>query len=257
MSTLSILGYGATVIMGVTLGILGGGGSILTMPILVYLFRTPATNAVPESLFLVAVTALAGSLPFIKRREFDGSAFLWFGLPSVGSIFLTRRYFVPVLPPEFGPVSKDQALLVLFGVVMLAAAGSMIGKRPEQSEHVHSPYKLLVQGVFVGVLAGLIGAGGGFLIVPALIRLARLQTRTAIGTSLAVIAANSSVGFFASKLPGAAEWVHQLVLAGLALTGALAGAVLGKSIPGERLRPAFGVFVLVMGLFVIGVEALK
>lgn len=257
MTTLSMLGYVATLLMGVTLGILGGGGSILTMPILVYLFRTPAHDAVPDSLFLVAVTAFAGSLPFIRRREFDGSAFLWFGIPSVVSIFLTRRLLVPILPPAFGPVARDQALLVLFGLVMLAAAASMIAKRPEQSEQVHSPWKLLAQGLFVGVLAGLIGAGGGFLIVPALIRLAGLSTRIAIGTSLAVIAANSSVGFLASRLPAAGEWVHLLVLAALALLGALAGAVLGKSIPGQRLRPTFGVFVLVMGVFVIGAELLK
>lgn len=257
MSSLSFIGYGATLLMGVTLGVLGGGGSILTMPILVYLFRTPAHDAVPDSLFLVAVTALAGSLPFIRRREFDGSAFLWFGIPSIGSIFLTRRFLVPILPPAFGPVGKDQALLVLFGVVMLAAAGAMMTKRSEPTEQIYAPGKLLVQGLFVGVLAGLIGAGGGFLIVPALIRLAGLPTRTAIGTSLSVIAANSSVGFMASSLPAASEWVHLGTLAALALIGAVVGAVVGKSIPGERLRPAFGVFVLVMGVFVIGVEALK
>lgn len=257
MTTLSFVGYAATLLMGVTLGILGGGGSILTMPILVYLFRTPAQEAVPDSLFLVAVTAFAGSLPFTKRREFDGSAFLWFGLPSVASIFLTRRFLVPALPHAFGTVGKDQALLVLFGVVMLAAAGSMLAKRPEPSEHVHAPWKLLAQGLLVGILAGLIGAGGGFLIVPALIRLAGLPTRTAIGTSLAVIAANSSVGFLASSLPAASEWVHLLVLAALALLGAFVGAVLGKSIPGQRLRPTFGAFVLVMGVFVIGAEVLK
>jgi len=261
------LGYFGAVLMGLSLGLIGGGGSILTVPILVYLFSIDAVLATAYSLFIVGFTSLIGSFSHMKLGNVHWKTAIVFGIPSILSVFLTRLYLVPAIPNpivQFGnmEISKSMGLLLLFAVIMLLASYSMIKKpkkKTDESEgEVAFNYPLiLVEGAVVGVLTGLVGAGGGFLIIPALVLLAKLPMKKAVGTSLIIIAAKSLIGFMGDmKGDEIIDWNFLGLFSGLAVAGIIAGSLLSKRIPGEKLKPAFGWFVLVMGAYIIVKETL-
>lgn len=253
---MELLGYLAAAAIGVTLGLMGGGGSILTVPVLVYLFGVPAATATGDSLFLVGATAGVGAGLFVRQKQVDGRAAMAFLAPAFLTVWLTRRFLVPALPAHFGLLPLGTALLLLFAALMLVTAVSMLRPRPEAPE-IGKPSlgRLVPSALGVGVLTGLVGAGGGFLIVPALALFARLPMKRAVGTSLAVIAANSLFGFFSDPaLARAADWPFLLALTALALAGMGVGTALSKKVSGAALRPAFGVFLLVMGTYMAGHE---
>ncbi|MDX9759399.1 MAG: sulfite exporter TauE/SafE family protein, partial [Bacteroidota bacterium] len=196
-------GFIAALIIGMTLGLIGGGGSILTVPSMVYLSGIAPMPATAYSLFVVGLTALVGSVAYMRKGLVDYHTAFVFGAPSLVAVFLTRHSLMPALPLEFGMVAgltitRDLALMLLFAVLMIAASVSMIrrGKVPISSVPPRSSYPLvLLEGSVVGVLTGLVGAGGGFLIIPALVVLARLPMNVAVGTSLLIIAVKSLIGF--------------------------------------------------------------
>ena len=271
---MEIIGYIGAILMGLSLGLIGGGGSILTVPILVYLFQVDAVLATAYSLFIVGLTSLVGSFSHIKLGNVHWRTAIVFGIPSIISVFLTRSYLVPRIPdpimtfgqdPSGGAalvVTKSVGLLLLFAVIMVMAAYSMIKPSKKSgtdtlsnTEDVQPQFNytlILAEGAIVGVVTGLVGAGGGFLIIPALVLLAKLPMKQAVGTSLMIIAAKSLIGFVGDMRGNEViDWNFLAVFSSIAVVGILLGSWLSKRIPGEKLKPAFGWFVLVMGTYII------
>jgi uncharacterized membrane protein YfcA len=265
---MEILGYIGAIIMGLSLGLIGGGGSILTVPILVYLFHVDAVLATAYSLFIVGLTSLIGSGSHMRLGNIHWRTAIVFGIPSILAVYATRAWLVPWLPdPLFSigdtPVSKALGMLVFFALLMVAAAYSMIRKPtvpkgPDQpaEQAVKFNYPLILgEGLIVGTITGLVGAGGGFLIIPALVLLAKLPMKQAVGTSLIIIAAKSLLGFLGDlKSDEFIDWAFLGIFSAVAIGGILLGSMLSKRIPNEKLKPAFGWFVLVMGIYIIGRE---
>ena len=204
MSGQELIGYASAIVVGLVIGLAGGGGSILTVPIFVYVFHIPTVLATTYSLFVVGSTSLIGSLNHIWNKRVDLRVTVAFALPSFISVYLSRRFLVPALPDplfqfERFALSKSQAILYFFAIVMIIAARAMIhSDRPEQGEAADGQprYKsLALDGLAVGLLTGTIGAGGGFLIVPLLVLMAGLPMYRAVATSVLIIAVNSFVGF--------------------------------------------------------------
>jgi uncharacterized protein len=258
-------GWIAAIAIGISLGLLGGGGSILTVPVLAYLFAQPAEVATGYSLFIVGISSLIGAMGYLRRHEIHLRAAALFAVPSMLGAFLVRLLLLPMLPDPIAAIagrdlSRGSFLLILFALLMLIVAFRMIrGPAVAGEAPIHpAPLKVAATGLAVGSLAGLLGAGGGFLIVPALVLLTRLPMRMAIGSSLLIIAVQSLVGFSGDLLAGRSiDWPFLLSVTGIAVAGVLVGSRLGKHIPGARLRPAFGVFVLVMAILMLGAEVAK
>lgn len=259
-----VFGYLVAALIGVSLGLLGGGGSILTVPMLVYLFHLPATEATAYSLFIVGVTALIGAVLHARHGDLDLRSAINFAIPMVLGVYLMRRLIGPSLPEtlfSFGSVSitKDRATLVLFAILMLAAGVAMI-RRPSVPPPATTPKPLpfMLQGFTTGLVTGALGAGGGFLIVPALALAARIPMKRAVATSLAVIASSSLMGFVGDIQAGQPiAWGLLSSLALIAALGSLGGVWLSRGISGQRLKPAFGYLVFAMGLFVLILETVR
>lgn len=260
-SILEIVGYIAAILIGVSLGLIGGGGSILTVPVLVYLFDDiEASTAIPYSLFVVGITSVAGALSYFKKDLVDLRTAIIFGMPSIVMVYLTRSYILPIIPEVIWDaatweLTKNMLLMLLFAIVMLMASYSMIRKRGNSDSHEEQQpigyVRVILQGAMVGMLTGLIGAGGGFLIIPALVNLLRLPMKKAIGTSLVIIAVNSLSGFVFSLSYTVIDWPFILSVAAIAMVGIFVGSYLSTFIDGKKLKPAFGYFVLVMGIIIL------
>lgn len=247
------IGYMASLLIGASLGLMGGGGSILTVPVLVYLFRHSVSTATGESLFLVGATAAIGAWLLARRGLVDARITFLFFLPSFVMVWLTRSLLLPAIPAQVGPISRDTLLLIFFAALMLATAFSMFRGREGEPDAIPASYgKAILPALLVGIATGLLGAGGGFLIVPALTLAIRLPMKRAVGTSLAIIAVNSLFGFFTdSNVRQEANWPFLLTLTALAGLGVGIGTLFSRRIPGEKLRPAFGIFLLVMGTYMV------
>lgn len=256
---MEVFGYIAAIFIGLVLGLIGGGGSILTVPVLVYLFNVDTTLAITYSFFVVGITSLIGSFSFFKRKLVNSKVVAIFGIPSVLTIFLTRKFILPFIPQKIlilgsFELSKDIFLLLLFAVLMIWASWSMLRKKKdlvETKELNFSYFKVIIQGVVVGLITGLTGAGGGFLIIPVLVNLLKLPIKIAIGTSLVIISFNSLLGFLFSISHISVEWGFLLIITGIAIVGVIIGGFLSTKIDGAKLKPAFGWFVLVMGIYII------
>ncbi|MCF3107625.1 sulfite exporter TauE/SafE family protein [Niabella sp. CC-SYL272] len=256
-----IAGYLASVFIGISLGLIGGGGSILTVPVLVYLFGIDPVLATAYSLFIVGITSAAGSFSYLEKGWVHIRAAVVFGIPSVAAIFFTRACLLPLIPeelfstPDF-KVTKGVLLMSLFAVLMLVASYSMIKKGKDEKKHrmQQQPNRypqLVLQGVLIGGVTGLVGAGGGFLIIPALVHLLKLPMKTAVGTSLVIISANSLLGFLFSLPHISVQWGLLAAITFIAITGILIGSYLSTKIDGKILKPAFGWFVLAMGVYIL------
>jgi uncharacterized membrane protein YfcA len=187
-----------------------------------------------------------------------------FGIPSIIAVFTTRALIVPAIPKEIFSIgnfilTKDLFLMLLFAIIMIIASYSMIKKDPKTtSEEPHKQkfnYPLiLIEGALVGIITGLVGAGGGFLIIPALVILSKLPMKEAVGTSLVIIAAKSLIGFFGEGGESVIDWQFLFTISTFAIIGIFIGTALSKKINGDKLKPAFGWFVLVMGIYIITKE---
>lgn len=260
---MEILGYIAALFVGIALGLIGGGGSILTVPILVYLLNIDPVPATAYSLFIVGLTALIGSFTYIKRKEISFSTAIVFAVPSFIAVFTTRKFIVPAIPGEILSfesivITKDLFIMILFAALMITASVSMIKKNklaPVESVIPFNYPMIFFEGIVVGFLTGLVGAGGGFLIIPALVILAKLPMKVAIGTSLIIIAVKSLIGFtgdIGTNLT--VDWLFLFVVSGLAVVGIFFGSYISMFFSNEKLKPAFGWFVLVMGIYIITKE---
>ncbi|MDL1913955.1 MAG: sulfite exporter TauE/SafE family protein [Bergeyella sp.] len=254
------LGFSFAVIIGLVMGLIGGGGSILSVPVFVYLFHYDAITATSYSLFVVGVTSAFGVLGHIKERKIRlrySVAFL-FGLPSILGVVFSRRIIVPNLPhyivSRWGVVVTNETfVLLLFSMLMLVSSYQMIKNTPQRvGAAFRLNHTLLVsQGLLVGIVTGFVGAGGGFLIVPALVMLVKLNIREAIATSLFIIAINANIGFLSSLDGVLVDWGFLFTFSSLSILGIVIGLSLSKKIEGKRLKPIFGWFVLCMGVYVI------
>jgi uncharacterized membrane protein YfcA len=258
-----VLGYILAALVGISLGLIGSGGSILTVPILVYVMGVNPVLATAYSLFIVGATALVGGIQSARLGRVDFKTVLIFGVPSIAAVYLTRLFLIPMIPDVIFSsgtfsLTKPMALMLLFAVIMVLAAYSMIkpsknnNQDQEDAPRVYNYPMILLEGSVVGVLTGLVGAGGGFLIIPALVLLARMPMKLAVGTSLFIIATKSLIGFIGDIQASAAiDWTLLAIFTAFSVGGIFAGLMLAKKISGSRLKTAFGWFVLIMGIYII------
>ncbi|QCK14230.1 sulfite exporter TauE/SafE family protein [Mangrovivirga cuniculi] len=253
----------SAVIIGVSLGLIGGGGSILTVPVFVYMLGISPVIATAYSLFVVGSTSLVGSVAFMRKGLVNYKAAVVFAIPSFISVYLTRMYIIPAIPEKLFSigelvVTKDIAIMVFFALIMFAAAISMIKKKKGLDKQDGVPEELkfnlpliALEGAFVGVLTGIVGAGGGFLIIPALVLFARLPMKMAVGTSLLIISAKSLIGFIGDIQNQPIDWEFLLMFTGISIVGIILGSILSKKISGEKLKAGFGYFVLIMAVYIL------
>lgn len=253
-------GFGA-LLMGITLGVFGAGGSILTVPLLTFLFAYPPTMSSHFSLLVVGCVGAFGVTLQWWKGEFKLGRAVEFALPAMIGMFLVKKILLPSLPPVFSfahySFTLDQLILSAFAVFMILAAGSMIFVDIQSEEKANrSNWKKMLllgsTGILTGGISGFVGAGGGFLIVPALVFFSGLPVKDASRASLLVIALNSLWGF----VVGTSDWTSipfatLLLVIAFALLGMVLGIQLQNRIPSARLKPAFGVFVFLMGMYIL------
>ena len=264
MDILEILGYFGALLIGVVLGLIGGGGSILTVPVLVYLMAVNPVTATAYSLFVVGTSSLVGALRNIPKKLIDFRTAIVFAIPAFIAVYLTRKFLVPAIPEEifslFGfMVTKNIGIMLFFAIIMIIASISMIREKENgrnlESEKVTYNYPLIIiEGLVVGLLTGIVGAGGGFLIIPALVILAKLPMKKAVATSLLIIAFKSLIGFIGDVQNMEIEWTFLLIFTGLSIGGIWLGVYLNNFVNGKKLKKAFGWFVLLMGIYIIWSE---
>ncbi|CAN5717179.1 sulfite exporter TauE/SafE family protein [soil metagenome] len=253
-------GYIAAILIGISLGLIGGGGSILTIPVLVYLFGVQPLLATGYSLFIVGSTSLVGAVKNYRKGNVNVETALAFSLISTITILVTRKFLLHIIPDNLFvvagyTVTKSLMTMLLFAIVMMIAAIKMIvGEQPEEQLVCSTKLqygKVMYSGIGIGLLTGLLGAGGGFLIIPALIFLFCLPVKQAIGTSLLIIAINNLLGFTGDIFHTTINWTLLLPVTAVAVAGIFIGSKIGEKIHGDQLKKGFGWFVLVMGIYII------
>lgn len=260
---MEIVGYLAAVLIGLSLGLIGGGGSVLTVPVFVYMLHINPVLATTYSLFVVGSCSLVGGARAWYNRLIDFPTVVYFGMSSMVTVYLVRYFAVPAIPdPVFTvggtEITKGVFLMLLFAMLMVAAAVSMIRSRdknaPSREKPVNRIPGLIAQGLIVGAITGLLGAGGGFLIIPALVLFSKLPMKTAVGTSLTIMAFSSLFGFFSTLAHYTVNWLQLLLFTAIAVMGIFAGAALSDRIPGSGLKKGFGWFIMAMGVYILARE---
>lgn len=261
---MDILGYLAAAVMGISLGLIGGGGSILTVPILVYLFKQDPLIATAGSLFVVGATAFVGAILNAKKKLVDVKTGLLFALPSFSGVFVARHFVLPRIPDHITSIAgfnltKSILVMSLFGIIMVLASRAMIfsGRKnaklliAELDSDRGSLLTIIWQGFVIGITTGFVGAGGGFLIIPALVLILKLPMKLAVGTSLAIIAANSAFGFAISTGDIYFDWALLVKIAAIGIFGIVTGQFYSSKVNENSLKRWFGYFVLSIGSLVI------
>ena len=255
-----VFGYIGAMFIGVVLGLIGGGGSILTVPILVYLLFVNPVTATAYSLFVVGVSSLVGAIRNIQKGLVDFKTAIVFAIPAFIAVYITRKYVVPAIPESLFSIgnltiTKNIGIMLFFAVIMLIASISMIrNKREAEREISEVSYNyplIIIEGIIVGVITGIVGAGGGFLIIPALVLLAKLPMKKAVATSLLIIAIKSLIGFIGDVENLDIDWTFLLIFTFISVLGIFLGIYLSNFIEGKKLKKGFGWFVLIMGIYII------
>ena len=267
---MAILGYFGALLTGLVLGLIGGGGAILLVPVLVFLFHVVPELATAYSLFIISITSLVGAYSHFKLNNIDTRAVAFFGIPSVIAIIITRYFIMPSVPVHIVSlgafeITKPIAILLLFACLMLLVAYNMI--KPAAAQKPPEPANdgiTILAGIGVGILSGILGTGAGVIIVPSLVFLAGLAMKRAVGTSLTIITVNAMAGFVASLIQAYKhnttvnmDWPLLLSLLALTIAGIVIGSRLSSRISNEKLKPAFGWFVLFMGIYIIVDQIIK
>lgn len=258
---MEIVGYVSAVLIGLSLGLIGGGGSILTVPVLLYLFKLDEKLATAYSLFVVGTTSLVGGVQKHRQGMADLKMAVIFGIPSIAAVFFTRYVIVPAMPDVLWTIGTFELtrrifMMGLFALLMVGASITMIrGKKdievPENGSRSYKIVPIVLEGLVVGTLTGLVGAGGGFLIIPALVLFGKLSMKLAVGTSLLIIAVKSLVGFVGDILHYDIDWNMLMIFTAMSVVGIFIGNVLSHKISGDKLKKSFGWFVLVMGIYIL------
>ncbi len=265
-----IIGCIAFLVIGLILGLIGGGGSILGVPVLVYVMGYSADEATSYSLFIVGMTSLIGAIAYLKKGDISVEAILQFALASLTTVFCVRKFIMPNIPsvlPFLGfEISKQMLIMIMFSILILSSSISMIKKKTynrinevKWDEFARSPLGLpfvILLGVVIGFITGFVGAGGGFIIVPVLIFFLRLNFKKAIGTSLCIIALNSLIGFTGNIGQQKIDWIMLVIISSVCIVGILLGSLLSSKVSSQNLKPAFGWFTLIVGVFVLIKEIL-
>ncbi|MFY8069244.1 MAG: sulfite exporter TauE/SafE family protein [Flavobacterium sp.] len=260
-----IIGYFLAVLVGITLGLIGSGGSILSVPVLVYIMGIEPILATAYSLFVVGTTALVGGFQKATQKLVDFKKVLLFGVPTISAVFLTRKFIVPAIPDVIFSTAnftlhKSVLIMIVFAVVMISASVRMIKPLKEKIINDDSKlnyFRIILQGLFIGLVAGFVGAGGGFLIIPALLFLAKTPMKMAVGTSLFIVAVQSLIGFVGDIRPDQIiDWKVVLIFTGCSIIGVFIGNYLSKKFSGDKLKTGFGWFVLAMGIYILAKELL-
>lgn len=266
MEIIEVLGYLGALVIGIVLGLIGGGGSILTVPILVYALTLNPVIATAYSLFVVGTTSLVGAIKNISKGMVDFKTAIIFAIPAFIAVYVTRAFLIPAIPEELFTVgvftvTKNLGIMLFFAVIMLLASVSMIrnkGKESNEDAQIVYNYPLIIiEGLVVGIITGIVGAGGGFLIIPALVLLAKLPMKKAVATSLFIIAIKSLIGFLGDVQNLEIDWTFLLSFTALSVVGIFIGIWLNKFMDGKKLKKGFGWFVLVMGIYIIYKELVK
>ena len=248
--------------MGTTLGLIGAGGSILTVPILVYFFKIPPLVATAYSLLIVGSTAFVGAISYHQKNLVNVKSAIIFTIPATLSVVFTRSLIVPNLPNQILEIPKEIFIMLLFAMLMILAATFMMRpikiKTHQTTDNSLSLHKLIFGSAAIGFLTGMVGAGGGFLIIPTLISLFRLGMKEAIGTSLAIIATNSLIGFQGDLASGIKiDWSILSIFMALTIFGMLAGLFLSKNFDGQKLKKIFALFVIVVAISILLQETIQ
>lgn len=250
MDWIDILGFLAAILTGFILGAVGSGGSILAMPVLLFVFGVPATEATSYSLFIVGITAASGTIRAQRKSELSWPTVLRFGLPMLFAVILSRSVLLPSIPDAIFNIDRDRIITVLFALLMLGAAKALWSGRKSEKSGSRSPWLVILQGFATGILTGLVGAGGGFIIVPALILGLKLPMRLAVGTSLAIIAINSILGFSTDVIQAYIDidWPLLLSFAGLSIVGLFIGSAVATKLPDRKVKKGFAVMVVLIAI---------
>ncbi len=265
MELLEILGFISALIIGISLGLIGGGGSILAVPVLAYLFSLNEKIATAYSLFIVGASALLGGIKQHFKGYVDWRTALVFGFPAIIGVTTVRKFIIPALPDvlysaDHFDFTRRMGMFGLFALLMIPAAFSMLKKRPQKQKQMNGKVKynyplILTEGLIVGGVTGMIGAGGGFLIIPALVILANVDMKVAVGTSLVIIACKSLLGFFfGDAISMHIDWGFLLIITSLSFIGIFIGSYLSNFIDGTKLKKGFGYFIFVMAGFIFYME---
>ncbi|MBL0359296.1 MAG: sulfite exporter TauE/SafE family protein [Chitinophagaceae bacterium] len=259
---MEVAGYLLAALVGISLGLIGGGGSILTVPILVYVMGLNPVLATAYYLFIVGSTSLVGAVDNYRKGFVNIKTALFFGAFSISTVFLTRKFIMPVIPEVFFPASRfhishAMTTMILFALLMLMASLAMINNGKENAPE-HSALKkdinilkLVCYGILIGLVTGLLGAGGGFLLIPVLVLILKMPMKQAVGTSLLIIALNSLIGFTGDLGHFLINWKFLVSISLVAIAGIFIGGSFSKKINPNKLKKAFGWFVLVMGMYII------
>jgi uncharacterized membrane protein YfcA len=243
--TLAIIGALA---IGLSLGLLGSGGSILTVPVLVYLLEQDEKVAIAGSLAIVGTIALVGAVPYMLKKLVDWQNVLWFGIPGMVGTYIGAytSQFIPGI-----------AQLTLFAIIMLIASYKMIRQPATQEVQAQrAVIRISIDGLLVGVITGIVGVGGGFLIVPALVLMGGLSMRRAVATSLVIIAMKSYSGFYKytevlNEQGHTLDWSTLGLIAGVGIVGSIVGNRISDKLPQQKLKRFFGIFLIVMATFIL------
>lgn len=252
--------YTASVVIGLCLGLIGAGGSILTIPVFVYILKTDPVASTIYSMFIVGTCSLVGSILSFLKKLVDLKAAILFGIPSVAGVFIARKLIFPALPEKLFligsfAVSKDVCIMICLAAIMFFVSLKMLKKKSStltmnndiQTKRIF----FLLQGMVTGIVTGMLGIGGGFLIVPALLLWVHLPVRTAIGTTLFIITINSAAGFVSSYTSIVIEWPLLLKFAVGAIAGILAGTKLSEKIQADNLKKLLAWFIIVTSVYVL------
>ncbi len=259
-----IIGFLAAVLMGMVLGTIGGGGSILTVPILVYLLNVEPSTATGYSLLIVGFTAAFGAVSYYRQGLIEMKAAITFAIPSIIAVYVTRAFIMPAIPDVLLEtpfvLRKDMLIMVAFGVLMLAAAIMMLTKKQSTNTHQsgsHNPLLIVAEGALVGMATGMLGAGGGFLIIPALVLLMGMEMKKAVGASLLIIALKSLIGF-TGDLQAGIEIDFTLIgsLIACTLVGMWIATKIADRLDGDKLQKGFAYFTLIIATLIFIKELL-
>ena len=259
MNYIELIGYFGALTIGVVIGLFGGGGSILAVPVFVYLFHLNPILATSYSLFVVGCSAAVGTLINIKKKLIEFQTVLVFTIPALGSVLLTRRYLITNLPDvvfesDLVLITKEIALMLIFSLVIIVSALSMLKKnrlRTTKNIKIINYNSLIAIGLGVGLLTGLVGAGGGFVIVPALVLFAALDIKQAVATSLIIITFNALFGFLADVTQVAIDWLFLIIFTSISVVGILIGSYVSNFTHEKSLKKNFARFMLLMALLII------